>query len=171
MLSQKMLAKFNEQITAEFYSSLLYLQMGAWFGEQSLTVFQQYFNKHAREEHDHATKLINFVLDRGGHVAIGAIEAPQNTYESALDVTQKTLEHEHYVTKKIHELMDLAEEEKDHPSRSFLRWYVDEQVEELALFSELVAITRMGGDNLLVLEQRVEKMLAAKRGASRDASE
>lgn len=165
MLSKKMMALLNEQITHEFYSSLLYLQMGAWFGEQSLSVFQRYFNHHAQEEHMHATKLVSYVLNAGGHVQIGAMPAMPHEYSSALDVTEKTLEHERFVTDKIHALMALAEEEKDYPTRGFLQWYVDEQVEEMAIFSELVAVTRMAGNNLLGLEQRVEKLLDLKMAA------
>lgn len=162
MLSKKMTDLLNEQITHEFYSSLLYLQMGAWFGEQSLSVLQQYFNHHAQEEHMHATKLVSYVLDAGAHVQIGAMPAMPHDYSSALDVTEKTLEHERFVTDKIHALMALAEQEKDYPTRGFLQWYVDEQVEELAIFSELVAVTRMAGNNLLGLEHRVEQLLAKK---------
>ncbi len=38
--------------------------------------------------------------------------------------------HEQKVTGLINNLVNLAIEEKDHASRSFLQWFVDEQVEE-----------------------------------------
>lgn len=165
MLSKDMNAKLNAQITHEFYSSYLYRQMAAWFGENSLGVLQDYFLRQADEEQMHANKLIDYVMKAGGHLKLGAIEAPPDRYESPLQIMQRTLEHEQGVTKKIHDLVAQAEADKDYSTRSYLQWYIDEQVEEEATFSELSDLTRMAGDNLLMLEDRVEK-LVAKRGAA-----
>jgi len=165
VLSNEMIEKLNEQITHEFYSSYLYRQMAAWFAEQNLTVLQEYFTTHAAEEEMHATKLIDYVLKAGGHVKLGAIAAPSDTFSSPLDVMTKTLEHERGVTRKIHELMAQAEKDRDYSTRSYLQWYIDEQVEEEATFGELLALTRMAGDHLLLLEERIEKR-AAKRGVA-----
>ena len=38
----------------------------------------------------------------------------------------------------IHALVELADDEKDHASRSFPQWFVDEQVEEEASADQLV---------------------------------
>ena len=168
MLSKDMNAKLNAQITHEFYSSYLYRQMAAWFGENSLSVLEEFFVAHADEERMHATKLVDYVLKAGGHLKLGAIDAPPDEYKSPLDIVQRTLEHEKGVTKKIHDLVAQAEEDKDYSTRSYLQWYIDEQVEEEAVFSELEAITRMAGDHYLMLEERVEKM-AAKAAAATPA--
>lgn len=166
MLSKDMNAKLNAQITHEFYSSYLYRQMGAWFAEQNLSVLQDYFTSHAAEEEMHATKLVDYVLKAGGHLKLGAIEAPPDQFESPLAVVTRTLEHERGVTRKIHELVAQAEADKDYSTRSYLQWYIDEQVEEEATFAELAAVTRMAGDHLLMLEERVEKMVAKRAAAA-----
>lgn len=166
MLSKDMNAKLNAQITHEFYSSYLYRQMGAWFAENNLSVLEEYFVTHAAEEEMHATKLVDYVLKAGGHLKLGAIEAPPDHYESPLDVVTRTLDHERGVTKKIHDLVAQAEADKDYSTRSYLQWYIDEQVEEEATFAELVAVTRMAGDHLLMLEERVEKLAAKKAAAA-----
>ncbi len=166
MLSKDMNAKLNAQITHEFYSSYLYRQMGAWFAESNLSVLEEYFVTHAAEEEMHATKLIDYVLKAGGHLKLGVIEAPPDHYESPLDVVTRTLDHERGVTKKIHDLVAQAEADKDYSTRSYLQWYIDEQVEEEATFAELVAVTRMAGDHLLMLEERVEKLVAKKAAAA-----
>jgi ferritin len=57
------------------------------------------------------------------------------------------LDHEKLITKSIDELMDLAIKDKDHATRSFLQWFVDEQVEEEASMDRIVNMLKMvGGD-------------------------
>ncbi len=162
MLSKDMNAKLNAQRTQEFYSSYLYRQMAAWFGENSLSVLEAYFVTHADEERMHATKLVDYVLKAGGHLKLGAIDAPPDEFKSPLDIMTRTLEHERGVTKKIHDLVGQAEADKDYSTRSYLQWYIDEQVEEEATFGELAAITRMAGEHWLMLEDRLEKIVAQK---------
>lgn len=170
MLSKNMNGKLNDQITHEFYSSYLYRQMGAWFGEHSLSVLEGFFVKHADEERAHAIKLIAYVQKAGGHLKLGAIAAPPDHFESPLDIVSQTLEHERGVTKRIHDLVAQAEADKDYSTRSYLQWYIDEQVEEEATFAELAALTRMAGENWLILEDRVEKMQAKAATAAPDAA-
>ncbi len=49
---------------------------------------------------------------------------------------EDALAHEEYITKNINELTDLAIAERDHSTKTFLQWYVDEQVEEEAVANE-----------------------------------
>ena len=93
-------------------------------------------------------KLYNYVLDRGGKITLKAIAEPEADFKSPLDVFEKTYEHEKIVTKSIHDLMDIAVKENDHATASFLKWYVDEQVEEEATVSRLVNRMRLVGDNV-----------------------
>jgi len=166
MLSKDMNAKLNAQITHEFYSSYLYRQMSAWFAENSLSVLASYFLTHADEERMHATKLVDYVLKAGGHLKLGAIDAPPDEFKSPLDILPRTLEHERGVTQKIHDIVSQAEVDKDYSTRSYLQWYIDEQVEEEATFGEIAAITRMAGDHWLMLEDRLEKIVAQKAAAA-----
>lgn len=143
MLSKKMSKAFNAQITKEFASSYLYLQMAAWFEHQGLPGFASWMKVQAQEEAAHTLILFNFVCSRGGMVELGNIEPPQHTFKSTLDVFEKTLAHERKVTAWIHELMDLALEEKDHASKARLDWFVSEQVGEEAQVTELVNRLRL----------------------------
>ncbi len=59
------------------------------------------------------------------------------------------------VTKQINNLMDLAIEEKDHIAQNFLRWFVDEQLEEVSTMDELLGIVRRAGDQLLFVEDYI----------------
>ena len=154
--------KLNAQITREFYSSYLYRQMASCLDQMGLTVLEAFFLDQADEERAHAVKLIDYVQKAGGRLELGPIPAPPSSFESVLAIAEATLVHEREVTQHIHALVAQAEEDKDYSTRSYLQWYIDEQVEEEASFADLVQLAKLAGDNLLALEDRVEKLQRRK---------
>lgn len=158
MLTKKLQAALNEQINKEFFSEYLYLSMSAYLESIEMEGFANYFNVQAQEEHFHAMKMFNFVHDKGGRVILKTLNEPKADYKSVVDVVQESLAHEKYITKAINELMDTAIKENDHSVRSFLQWYVDEQVEEEATISKLVAKLKLingEGFGLLTLDNQL----------------
>ena len=147
MLSQKLQDAFNSQINKELFSEYLYLSMASYCYSKDLDGAANFFMVQTQEEHFHAMKMFNFVTDRGGRVILKAIDEPQVEFKSVVDAFERTLEHEQFVTKSINELMDLSLKENDHAASSFLKWFVDEQVEEEATASKLLAKLKLiGGD-------------------------
>jgi ferritin len=51
------------------------------------------------------------------------------------------------VTGRINDLVDRAQELKDHASNSFLQWFIDEQVEEEASADEIIQSLKLNKDN------------------------
>ena len=132
MISQKLNILLNEQIQKEFYSAYLYLSMEAYFANQNLDGFVNYFHVQVQEERDHALKFFNYINQKGGKVELMPIDAPQIDFKSAIEAFEITLNHEQTVTKSIYNIVDNALEERDHGTNSFLQWFVTEQVEEEA---------------------------------------
>ncbi|KPJ58395.1 MAG: ferritin [Planctomycetes bacterium DG_23] len=130
MIGKKMEVALNEQINAELYSSYLYLSMSAYLESLNLRGFAHWMRVQAREEEGHALKIYDHIIERGGRVTLGAVEAPPTEWDSPLAVFEQVASHEQKVTGLINELVDLATSENDHATRSFLQWFVDEQVEE-----------------------------------------
>ncbi|MDR1808783.1 MAG: ferritin [Prevotella sp.] len=130
MLSKKMESALNAQINAEFWSAYLYLSMSAHFAGNGLSGFAHWFKHQFKEEQEHATKFMDYVISRGGTVALTPIEKVTQSWASPLAAFEDTLAHEKTVTSLIHNLVTLANEEKDYATASLLKWYVDEQVEE-----------------------------------------
>lgn len=145
MLSQKLQDAFNAQINKELYSEYLYLSMAAYCYTLDLDGFANYFMVQTQEEHFHAMKMFNFVNERGGKVILKQIDGPETEFKSVIDVYEKTYEHEQFVTKSINELMDVAMKENDHAAASFLKWFIDEQVEEEATVSKILAKLKLIG--------------------------
>lgn len=138
MIDNKMLDALNKQIVKEIYSSNAYLSMSGYFASTNLNGMARWMHQQAEEEMQHALKLFDYVLDRGGTPVIGAIEAPKSKWDSPLEVFEDALKHEEFITASINELVDLAISIKDHATNSMLQWFVDEQVEEEATTSQIV---------------------------------
>jgi ferritin len=156
MLSPKLEEALNNQMNNEFYSEFEYLSMAAYFHDMDLDGIANYFHVQAQEEHFHAMKIYNFINSKGGKIVLKAIKAPTTNFESPVGVFKTALDHEMFVTKSINKLMDVAIKENDHAVNSFLRWYVDEQVEEESLATKSlnrIKITGGKGEGLLIIDQ------------------
>lgn len=129
-ISKKMQDAFNAQITAELYSSNIYLNMAFWLRKEGWKGFANWMFKQSDEEKEHALDMANFVLDRGGEVFVDTIDKPKGGFKDPKEVFEMTLAHEQWVTEKINELADVADELNDRASANFVGKYIDEQVEE-----------------------------------------
>ncbi len=151
MLSEKMQAAMNKQINAELHAAYLYLAMAAHFEHQNLPGFAHWMRLQANEEVAHAMKFFDFIVERRGRVLLEPIGGVPAAWESPLAVFEAALAHEQKVTSLIHGLVNLAVEERDHASDSFLQWFVDEQVEEEASADAVVEQIKLAGDSGVAL--------------------
>src|SRR6478672_11344662 len=148
----------NEQINQELYSAYTYLSMSAYCESTNLTGFANWMRMQSREEVVHAMRLYDYVVDRGGRVTLGAIDAPPVDFHSPLDVMQQTLEHEQHVTALIEKLYEVALQEHDYATQAALQWFITEQVEEEKSASSIAEQLMMIGDNrtaLLMLDMEL----------------
>jgi ferritin len=146
MISKKMEKALNDQVNAELYSAYLYLSMGSYFKSLNLNGFANWMRVQTQEEVSHAMKIYDFINERGGRVILKAIDSPQTKWDSPLMVFEAVYSHEQKVTSLINRLVDLAVEEKDHATNSFLQWFVNEQVEEESSADEIVQQLKMMKD-------------------------
>ncbi|MDA3862726.1 MAG: ferritin [Deltaproteobacteria bacterium] len=130
MLSKSLEQAINTQINKELFSEYIYFSMAAYLASIGLEGMENFFIVQAQEEHFHAMKMYHFINERGGRVKLEQIDKPQFDFESPIEIFEIALNHEKFISKSIGELMDLAIKENDHATKSFLNWYVDEQVEE-----------------------------------------
>ena len=149
MISTSMQAALNAQINVEQYSAQLYLAMSARCETRSFRGFAHWLRVQAQEETKHAMQLVEFVLDRGGKLELGAIPAPPADFGTLTQTFTQVLEHEQGNTAKISALFELSRQERDHASEIALQWYVTEQVEEEAnvgrVLDQLKAVGEQGG--------------------------
>jgi len=146
MLNQRMVEALNTQLNKEIYSAYLYLSMSAYSSFIGLKGFANWFMVQYQEEMVHAMKIYNYVDSQGVQVKLMAIEQPPTEFESALEMFEKTLEHEKFITKSINDLVNLAIEEKDHATNIFLQWFVTEQIEEEGNDNDIISKLKLVGD-------------------------
>jgi ferritin len=167
MISQKLQNEVNDQIKAEFQSGWLYLAFAAWFEEKSLEGFSNWLRKQWQEEQTHGMKFYDHLLRRDGKVELKELDKPSVSADTAVEIFEQVLEHERYITKRIHQLYELAEKEGDYPLKTLLHWFIDEQVEEeenvTAILDRLKLIGDDGG-SLYYLDREL-----AVRGNARNA--
>ncbi len=138
MLKEKMEKALSEQINKELYSSYLYYSMSAYAQTMGLPGVANWMKIQAQEELTHANKFFDYVHERNGRVLLKAIDAVPVEFGGVVELFEKVLEHEQYVTDSINKLVDISIEISDHASRSMLMWFVDEQVEEEASVQEII---------------------------------
>ena len=153
LISPELAKAFNEQIGHEFGASMQYLSIAAHFYQRSLTLLAKMFQDQAEEEKQHAMKFIKYLEDTKGGLHIPAIPAPKPVFASAEDAVNAALNWEKDVTGQITALMERAIKDKDYLAQSFLQWFVDEQLEEVAKMDRLLGVIRQSGEkNLLMVE-------------------
>jgi ferritin len=159
MLHKELEAAINEQIINELYSSNAYLAVASYLDTLGLKVLSGFFFQQSGEERGHALKLLQYLLNVGADVRIGKVEAPRHDFKSVEDSIEHSLAQEVRVTEQINRLMGLAHRHDDYATASFLKWFVDEQVEEQASMNDLLLLVRNAGPaNLLLVEDRLLKM-------------
>ncbi len=128
---EKQLEKLiQDQIKNEWYSAYMYLSMAAYFESINLEGFAHWMYKQAGEEQEHGKKMFEFLIDRGVKVVLQSIAQPPAEFASAVEVFEKSLEHEQKVTALIDGIADMADKVNDHPTKVFIQWFITEQVEE-----------------------------------------
>lgn len=148
----------NDQIQAEFQSAYLYLAMSARFETMNLKGFAHWLQLQWQEETMHAMKFYDFLLQRNGTVELKTLEKPETPFKTPLEAFEEVLEHEQYITGRIHQLYDLATEKRDYPLQSLLHWFIDEQVEEEDAARAVIDTLHLIGDegpNLFLLDREL----------------
>ena len=147
MMNKKIEDALNGQLNAESFSAHLYMSMSAHFQTVNLKGMAHWMRLQAEEETSHEMKFFDYILSRGGKVALSQIGAPPVEWDSPLAVFEAAYEHERGVSAKINKLVDLALAESDHASNAFLQWFVTEQVEEEESVLEIVDQLKLIGDD------------------------
>lgn len=158
MISKRLLDALNDQFNCELESANIYLAMAGYTADLGLGGFTNWFMAQYEEELFHAKKIMKFISDKNGRIEVKSVAAPQNNFNSLLEVFQATLVHEQEVSTRFYDLMNIALEEKEHSTKSFLQWFIDEQVEEEATVGDMINKIKLVKDSgLYLLDQEAAK--------------
>src|SRR6187399_1105805 len=126
-------SKLNGQIGYEFAASQQYIAVAVYYDSQSLPQLAAHFYRQAVEERNHAMIMVQYLLDADQDVITPGIDPPQTDFADAV--------------------APVALAEGELVGEQFLHWFLQEQREEVASMTELLAIVERGKDNLLAVEE------------------
>ncbi len=146
-MDAKVAELINDQITKEFYSAYLYLDMANYFDDQGLDGFQNWYEIQAKEEEDHAMLFYKYMHNNDETVTLNAIDKPDKVFNTLMDPLQAALEHEKYVTSLINTIYAAAKDVNDFRCMQFLDWFIKEQGEEEKNAQDLITKMDLYGDD------------------------
>jgi bacterioferritin B len=153
MASERFLAALNEQVAREFAAAHQYVAVGNYYAAETFPRLAAFFYEQAQEEREHAMKMVGYILDRDATPDIGAIDAPRQEFGDHVEPIKIALEQERKVTVRIGELFEIARETRDYESEQFLHWFLEEQVEEEASMTDLLAVAERTRAVPMLLEE------------------
>ena len=156
MTSQKMIKSLNMQLNLEIESSYLYLSMSSYFESIDLKGFAHWMMTQSKEELTHAIKIYNHIITSNKIVILSEIKRPKSQWKSIINAVEDAYNHEVYLTKMIHNMVNLANLEKDHSTFNMLQWFVSEQIEEEDITNNMIKKLKLinnDGTGLFLLDQ------------------
>ena len=166
-MSEQFAKALNDQIANEFAASMQYVGMAVYYDTATLPRLAAFFYRQAQEERDHAMMMVQYLIDVDDEVQIPDITAAQTHFDDAVAPVRMALEQERRVGEEINALFKLARDSNEFRAEQFMQWFVKEQVEEVALMSDLLNVVERTADNLL----QAEDYLARERpGEEADAT-
>ena len=155
-------SQLNEQIRYEFSASQQYIAVAVYYDSQSLPGLAAHFYRQAVEERNHAMMMVQYLLDADQDVVTPGIDPPETDFADPVAPVALALAQEKRVTDQIVELVKLARDEGELVGEQFLHWFLQEQREEVASMTELLAIVDRGKDNLLTVEEYLSRTAAGE---------
>ncbi|XP_065179533.1 soma ferritin-like [Sycon ciliatum] len=145
-------AGINAQINKELGAMYAYMAMANHFSRDDIALsnIASFFKDSAQEEKEHAEKLMEYQVKRGGRVVLTPIDKPAKTdFDSALDAFQTALALEKYVNKALLDLHAVSDTHNDYQMSDFLEGeYLKEQVDAIKQLSDYCAQLKLVGDGL-----------------------
>lgn len=143
MLKSVMEEALNKQVNEELFSAYLYASMVGYFESANLKGFAHWMRMQVQEEQLHAQKMGEYIIARNGRLKLMAVAEPQQEWPSALAAFEAALAHEQHITGCLDALTSKSIAEQDHATRTFLEWFVTEQIEEEANADNMVQQLRL----------------------------
>ena len=152
MAADAFVSQLNEQVAHEFAAHQQYVACAVHYDSETLPQLASFFYRQALEERDHAMMMIQYLLDADAEVVIPGVAAPQVAFSDVVAPVSLALAQERRVTEQINALVSTARDERDFTSEQFMQWFVKEQVEEVAMMSDLLRVVQRSQDDPMEIE-------------------
>jgi ferritin len=154
----------NDQIANEFGASMQYVGAAVYYDNETLPRLAAFFYRQALEERDHPMMMVQYLIDTDQEVRIPDITSQQTRFDDAVSPVRMSLEQEKRVGEEINALFKLARDTDEFRAEQFMQWFVKEQVEEVALMSDLLNVVERSRDNLPLVEDYLAREQPGEEG-------
>ena len=157
-MDEKVYDLINDQINKELYSAYLYLSFADYYKDAGLDGYANFYEIQAQEERDHALIFRKYLLENDCVPKLKAIDAPDKTFKNFLEPLEAAYEHEQYVTSLINGIYAAAMAVNDYRAMQFLKWFIDEQMEEEDTARDMITKMELFGEDkrsLFELDQQL----------------
>lgn len=159
MLQDEIVDLINAQIKMEAQSSAAYLAMAAWCDVRGYDNCAEFFFKQSDQEREHQLKFFHYLADMECTAISPSVGDSQHDFEKLRSVFEKSLEMEIAVTDAIHNIVRATRKVGDLATEEFLRWFVQEQVEEEYVARRCLELFDVLGEEKIALGMIEERIL------------
>ena len=159
ILKDEVVDILNKQIKMEAHSSAAYLAMAAWCDVEGYDNSADFFFKQSDEERKHQLKLFHYLVDMECHAVSPTVDETQHEFTNLRHVFEKALEMEMAVTDSIHNIMGVCRKANDVATEEFMRWFVQEQIEEEYVARRILELFDVLGEDKIALGMFEERVL------------
>ena len=158
LLPQECIDIMNYRIQQEEFSSRLYEQMKLWFDNKGYTNLAKLYDSYVLDEMQHAGWAKSYLLDYGVTPELKPLASPYVDYKDCKEILNETLKHEQIITSQVSELASKSFKMNNFVLHSLALKYCAEQQEEIGKIVNLLDISELTGDGL-VLDSYVKENL------------
>lgn len=162
ILKEEIVTILNKQIKMEAQASAAYLAMANWCDLEGYENSSDYFYKQSDEERKHQLKLFKYLTDMECHAVSPTVEESQHEFSSLRSVFETALESEIAVTDSIHDIVRACRKEGDIATEEFMRWFVQEQIEEEYVARRILELFDVLGEDKIALGMFEERVLTVE---------
>ncbi|WP_280243757.1 ferritin [Nocardia abscessus] len=150
------------QIRHGFTTAQQYLAAAVYFDARRLPQLAGHAYGRSREHYGNALRMVQYLLDRDLPVQIGGLEPIDSTFESPRAATAQLLEIEQIRSAQISGLARAARSSGDYLGERFVRWFLEEQVKNVAGMTTLLSVIDRAEGQLFDIEEFVARELRGR---------
>lgn len=148
---------FEEQVGNELAVAQQYLAIAVWFDQRDLPRLASYFYRHSVKKRNDAMRIVQYMLDNNIEVEIPGVPAARNTFEDPRELIALALEKERAVTDEVTTLSQKLREDEDYLGEQFMRWFLTEQVEQVAEMTTMLDVMDRSQGNMFDMEDYLKR--------------
>ncbi|MBF6465551.1 ferritin [Nocardia beijingensis] len=150
------------QIRQGFTSAQQYLAAAVYFDARRLPRLAGHAYGQSREHYGNALRMVQYLLDRDLPVQIGGLGAITSTFESPRGAIALLLELEQDRSTRISGLARAARNAGDYLGEQFVRWFLEEQVKDVARMTTLLSVIDRADGQLFDVEEFVAREMRTR---------